>query len=528
MPSLRLAAFVFTAVTVAAVPPMVAQAADFRWANDGDAGSLDPYSRNETVQLSLTSNVYEPLVRRDAKLALEPALATSWEQAAPTTWRFHLRAGVKWQDGSPFTADDVLFSLTRVQSPASLLRSVMASVKQARRIDDLTVEFDTAQADPILPQEMSTWLIMPKAWSEQHNAAMPALIASNQENFASRNANGTGPFRITVREPDRRTVMERNAGWWDTPVHNLDHVEFDVIANASTRVAALISGDVDMIYTVPPQDADRLSRSPGLKLITGPELRTIVLGMDQWRDELPSSDVKGRNPFRDKRVRQAFFLAIDEAAIAARVMRGQARPTWEMWGPGINGYSAALDHRPAADPARAKQLLTEAGYPNGFGITLDCPNDRYVDDGAICTAIVSMLARVGVKVTLNARTKLRFFSEIGPPAYNTDFYLVGWTPTTYDAHNALYNLVVSRAPPRGEVNYGGYSNPALDTLADKIAVAQDREGRLAMIDEAAKLLEDDYGYIPLHQQVIAWAAKSNIELVQMADDFFPLRLVKVK
>jgi peptide/nickel transport system substrate-binding protein len=507
-----------------------ASAADFRWANDGDVNAMDPYTRNETVQLSFTANIYEPLIRRNRTLGLEPALALSWEPTGTTVWRFHLRPGVKWQDGSAFAADDVVFSADRVRAPTSVLRSVLASVKAVRRIDDLTVDFETAAADPIFPQEITTWMIMSRAWCEKNNAVAPINLAAanGAENFAIRHAMGTGPFRLGTREPDRRTTLDVNPDWWDKPEHNLSHVEFDVIANAATRTAALLSGDVDMIYTVPPQDEERIRTSPGMRLITGPELRTIFLGMDQWRDELLHSDVKGRNPLKDQRVRMAFALAIDETAIAARVMRGQAHPTWLMWGPGVNGYDAALDARPKTDPIRARQLLAEAGYPDGFSLGMDCPNDRYVNDEAICTAIVAMLARIGVKVDLNAQTKARFFNKIAAPKYDTDFYLLGWTPNTYDAHNVLYNLIASRNVPQGEVNYGGYANPEIDALTAKIAVETDEAKRSAMIAQATRIVQQDVGYIPLHQQVIAWAARSNIDLVQSADNYFPLRFVRVK
>ena len=231
--------------------------------------------------------------------------------------------------------------------------------------------------------------------------------------------------------------------------------------------------------------------------------------MDQWRDELLHSDVKGKNPFKDPRVREAFALAIDELAIASRIMRGQAHPTWMMWGPGISGYDAALDVRPKPDPARARQLLAAAGYPQGFSLGMDCPNDRYVNDEAICTAIVAMLARIGVKVDLNAMSKVRYFSKIGPPAYDTDFYLLGWTPATYDAHNVLYNVIATRDLPQGEVNYAGYSNADVDELTRRIATEQDISKRTEMIHDVAGIVQRDVGYIPLHQQVISWAARSN-------------------
>ncbi|MBV9250586.1 MAG: ABC transporter substrate-binding protein, partial [Acetobacteraceae bacterium] len=441
-------------LTIAAQP---AAAVNFRWANDGDVGTMDPDARQETIQLSFLSNIYEPLVRRDRNLNLEPALAQSWEQVSPTVWRFHLRPDVKWQDGSPFTAEDVVFSLQRILSKPSAMRAPMSPVKGARRVDGLTVDLETHKPEPILLQEQTDFLIMSKKWCEVHNAVEPVTIGGREDNYAVHNAMGTGPFKLVSREPDRSTVVEKNPGWWDKPEHNLDRVEFDVIASSPTRVAALLSGEVDMIYTVPPQDMARIKQASGKKLIETPELRTIFLGFDVWRDELPSSDIKGKNPLKDQRVRQAFALAIDESAIVQKVMMGLGHPTWLMWGPGVNGYSAKLDVRPKVDVTKSKQLLTEAGYPSGFRLAFDCPNDRYVMDEQICTAITSMLARIGIKVDLVAQTKAKYFAKVLPPKYDTDFYLLGWTPMTYDAHNVLYSLLATRGGGRGEVNLGGYS-----------------------------------------------------------------------
>jgi peptide/nickel transport system substrate-binding protein len=504
-----------------------AGAATFRWANDGDVNALDPATRQETVQLSFLANIYEPLVRRNRSLGLEPALAASWEQTSPTVWRFHLRPGVTWQDGSGFTADDVVFTLKRIQAPNSAMRAPLSVVKEARRIDDLTVEFETFQPDPIFLQEQTNLLVMSKAWCEAHNATEPVILGK-EDNYALHAAMGTGPFRLVSREPDRKTVLERNPAWWDKPEHNLDRVEFNVISSAPTRVAALLSGEMDMIYSVPPQDIARIKQTDGLKLLQTPELRTIFLSFNLARDELPSSGIKGKNPWREAKVRQAVALAIDEPAIASRVMLGLGHPTWEMWGPGVNGYDAALDVRPKPDTAKAKQLLAEAGYPEGFKVQLDCPNDRYVMDEQICTAIVPMLARIGVKVDLNAQTKTKFFTKIAPPANDTDFYMLGWTPATYDAHNVLYTLLGTRNGKRGEVNDGGYSNPALDDLIEKIGVETDQAKRMAMIQDSIRIVQKDLPTVPLHQQVIVWAAKKNVDLAQPADNFFPYRFVHMK
>ncbi len=336
---------------------------------------------------------------------------------------------------------------------------------------------------------------------------------------------GTGPYRLVSREPDHRTVVEKNPTWWDKNKSNADRVEFDVISNASTRVAALLSGEEDMIYSVPVQDMPRIAHAPGLKLLEHPELRTIFLGMDQIDPELKDSNIKGKNPLKDVRVRRAFALAIDENLIAKVIMRGLAHPTSEMWGPGVNGYNPALDVRPAANPAEAKKLLAAAGYPNGFQLGMDCPNDRYVMDVQICTAVASMLAKVGVKVDLNAQTKAKFFAKTGAPRYDTDFYLLGWTPATYDAHNALFALLGTRNGVRGIVNDGGYSNPELDKLISEIGSESNQAKRTDEINQSIKLIQDQVASIPLHQQVIVWATKNNVSVAQQADDVFQYRYI---
>jgi peptide/nickel transport system substrate-binding protein len=516
------------AAALAAALALPAAAQTFRWANDGDANSMDPYGRNETFLLTFTGNMYEPLVRRNRTLELEPALALRWEQPSPTVWRFHLRPDVRFHEGEPFTADDVLFSYERVRGPGSNLSAIMASVKEARVTGPLTIEFETHVPNPIFVQEITNWGIMSRAWATRHGAARSADLTSREENHATRHANGTGPFILAERAPDQRTILRPNPNWWDTRTHNLQRVEFNVIANNATRIAALISGEVDMVYTVPPQDMERIGRTAGLRLIEGPELRTMYLGFDQLRPQLLKSDVQGRNPFQDRRVREAFYYAIDMSAIATRIMRGQARITNLMVGPGVNGFDETLDRRPPADPDRSRRLLTEAGYPNGFGVTMDCPNDRYVNDEQICQAIVAMLARVGVRVNLNAQTRLRFFAEVNAPNFNTSFYLLGWTPATYDAHNMLFNLMGSRNGVRGNFNNGGYANPEMDALIDRIAVETDAAARQRLISDAFRLAQRDFAYIPLHQQTVVWAARQNVELVQLADNTFPMRFVRMR
>ncbi|HEV2677301.1 MAG TPA: ABC transporter substrate-binding protein [Aliidongia sp.] len=522
------------AATLTVVPGIgsaPAAAATLRWSNDGDVNSMDPYARQETFLLFFMQNIYEPLVRRSKDLKLEASLATEWTQTAPDVWRFKLRQGVKFQDGTPFTADDVLFSFQRIRQPTSALNSNVATVQDLVKVDDFTVDFHTKGPDPILPEELTNWGIMSKAWCEKNNASIPADLGKvTQENFATRNAMGTGPYMLKERVPDVRTVLVSNPTWWDKPVGNVTEAVFTRIANPSTRVAALLSGEIDFVYTVPPQDVERISSTQGTKIIKSPELRTIFLGMDQAHDELAESSVKDKNPFKDERVREAFYRAIDEKAIVDKVMRGQAQPTALMVAPGINGFDESLNERPAYDPAKSKKLLADAGYPNGFELGMDCSNDRYVNDEAICQAVAAMLAKVGVKVNLLAQTRLKFFGKIGSPNYASSFYMLGWTPSTYDAHNMLASLVGTPKPGAGigDNNDGGISNAEIDRDIDAIQVETDQKKRQALISRALGIIKDEYLYIPLHQQVVVWAARSNVDVAQMADNFFPLRFVTVK
>jgi peptide/nickel transport system substrate-binding protein len=493
-------------------------ATTFRWANDHDVRSLDPYAGQETFLRSFDANIYEPLVRRGRDMALRPALALAWTQTQPELWRFRLRPGVLFQDGTPFTADDVVFSVARMRSPGSTVASLLAGVREVRAIEDYTVEFTTNGPDPILPEELTALPIMSRVWCEAH-----------EPGYADAHANGTGPFMLAERVPDERTVLVSNPRWWDRRENDFDTAVFTPLHDPEALVAGLESGALDMIYSVPPQDIDRIARTEGLRIVEGPELRTIFLGFDQWRDQLLESNVTGRNPFKDRRVREAFARAIDEQAIVDKVMRGHATPAAILVAPGVAGFDAALDRRAAYDPALARRLLAEAGYAQGFETGMDCPTDRYVNDEAICEEVVAMLARVGITVELHAQPRAAFFAKIMPPGRKTSFYLMGWAPATDDAQDVLVNLAATRASAThdGNFNLGGYSNPALDALIVRIEVESDRGVRLALLSQALALVKDDFAYIPLHRQNVVWATRAGITLVQRADGSFPLRYVRL-
>ena len=504
---------------------VVASAQTVRIANQGDALSMDPHSLNETLQLSVTGNVYEPLVGRNKDLSLTPMLATSWKQTSPTVWRFELRKGVQFHDGTPFTADDVVFSLARTQVEGSDMKSYTNDFKEVRKIDSHTVEIETKTPFPILPDVLSLVYIMSKKWCETNQATVPVDRRKGVENTASFKANGTGPFRVRERQPNVRTVFTRNGSYWGKIEGNVTEVVFTPIGNDATRVAALLSGEVDVMEPVPVQDIDRVNSSANTRAITGPELRTIFLGMDQKRDELLYSNVKGKNPFKDKRVRQAFYQAIDIKGIKKTVMRGASNPSAQLVGPGINGFQPEMKRLPY-DVEAAKKLMAEAGYPNGFEVSMNCPNDRYVNDGRICQTVAANLSRSNVKINLQAETKGTYFPKV--LRRDTSFYMLGWTPATYDAHNAM-NAIMRCVDDKGagQFNLGAYCNPKVDELTLKVQAETDKNKRNAYIKEAFDLHAADVGHIPLHQQALAWGVNKKVKLVQLADNFMYFKWISL-
>ena len=518
----------FVALATAAVLMSSAvYAKTLRYANQGDLKSLDPYTLNETTTNAHLANVYEGLVKRDRSLNVVPALAERWETPEPTRWRFYLRKGVKFQNGEDFTADDVIFSADRLRAPGSNHTTRVPKDAKFVKIDDHTVDVILGVPNPILLNQWEYWMIVSKKWAEANGSAAPTPANATTPSFISLNANGTGPFKIESHQPGVKTVFKSNAGWWSKPEHNLDEIIFTPIASDATRVAALLSGEVDLIEPVPIQDIQRVNSASNVQVLAGPELRTIYLGMDQTRDELLESSVKGKNPFKDKRVRQAFYQAIDVDGIKRSVMRGASTPTALMIPPEVNGYAPDLAKRLPFDIEASKKLLAEAGYPNGFEVSLNCPNDRYVNDGPICQAVAANLAKVGVKIKLEVETKGTYFPKI--LRRDTSFYMLGWTASTVDSHNVMFPILSTPGEGgRGQFNLGAYSNARVDELTDKVASETDMKKRNEMIREAMKIHQDEVGHIPLHQQALNWGAKKNITLVQWPDNGMAWKYVTVK
>ena len=495
-----------------------AQSATLRWASQADALTLDPDSQNEGPTNHFASLHYDPLVRRTPTLEKEPGLALTWKPIEPAVWEFKLRPGVKFQDGSAFTADDVVFSVNRAKLPSSDFRTYIVSVKEVKAIDPLTVHFITDGPNPLLPDLLSSIAIMSKAWAEAHNVTKPQSYKDKEETFAVRNAMGTGPFTVKSRDPDVKTVWMRNPAWWGAKdnVHDIDEMVFTPVKEPATRVAALLSGQLDFVLDVPLQDVARVKSTPGLKVKETAQVRSIFFGMDLGSPELKYSNVKGKNPFADKRVRQAMYQAIDANAIKAKVMRGFSAPAGMVTSPGVRGYTPELDKRLPFDVAAAKKLMAEAGYPNGFEVVLDCPNDRYNNDESICQAAVAMLAQIGITVKLEARSKTLHFPKI--QKRDSSFYLLGWGVPTLDSHYVFSFLGQTNDGKNGGWNFTGYSNPKLDQLSNAMLVEVDTAKRDKLIAEAWNVLNGDIVYVPLHHQVIVWAMTDKLETPIIPND----------
>ncbi len=496
------------------------EAAVLRWAHSTDISSADPYGRREDFTLSVLGNVYEGLVRWNDRQQLEPALAESWEIVEPTRWRFHLRRGVKFHNGNAFDADDVVFSFQRATAPKSNFKGLLEPVREVRKVDDHTVDLVLKAPHAILLNDLAGWFIMDREWCIEHGAAEPIDLASaEQKAYTANHANGTGPFMLKSREPDVSIVAVANPGWWDTPRHNLSEVVYTPIRSDATRVAALLSGQLDFIRGVPLADVPRLEQNPDIRMLEGPHARVVFLGMNARDPELKSSDVRGRNPFADIRVRTALYQAINEDAIKKSVMRGRARPAAIAVAPQTHGYDASLDVRLPYDPEVAKALLAEAGYPNGFAVELGCPNNgSLINDEQICQALVAMLGKVGVRVSLRAQPSTQHYGALLKG--ELDMWMLGWASLPAGDVSALFTAVVhSPNGSLGAYNPKGWSDPGLDALITQVGTEYDPGKRQALISEALRRHREAVAVLPLHQQQLTWAARKGFTVPQPADEY---------
>jgi peptide/nickel transport system substrate-binding protein len=504
----RLLRLALATVLVAASTGQAASENVLRWASAGGVLTWDPHgSTTETPSLVGFRQVYEALTVIDADLSLRPALAQSWRPIDATNWRFELRQGVSFHDGTPVSAEDVVFSVERARSEGSDLASYTSSIAGVKAVDDDTIEIATKRPDMLLPVNLRQVAILSKSWAEKTGIA--AVRAYGQGGPLLNAANGTGPFMLDSHEIGRRTELIRNPDWWGSTEfpHNIDRIVWDIIADPKERLDLLLRGQTDFVQDPPLEALGSIRSRPGLRLAETGELRVLLLGLNQGTSELHSGDVAGANPLKDKRVREALYHAIDMEAIRSEVMAGLAIPTGITIPPGVNGYAPELDQRLPHDPARAKRLLAEAGHPEGFGVTLDCPNNRYLNDEAICRAVAAQLGEVGVRVQVDAQPKEVHFAKLFER--RTDFYLLGYLTATFDSAHHFRELYHSRA---GRWGATGYANPALDELIERIDAELVTYARDALIEEAWRMILDDIVVIPLHRQMIVWAMRAELDL----------------
>lgn len=520
-----LSLWALVSVLVLLAPPLGAQTV--RIASAFDPQTLDPHGLALLYHTRVVGQVYDSLVNRDADYRLEPALATEWRMAAPTRWRFTLRQGVQFHDGSLLTADDVVFSMQRALQPPSQRSFQLKGVTQVRKADEQTVEFVTEAPDAVLPEKLVFVPVISKAWAERHGVQRAQDVNGKQETHAVRHAMGTGPFRVERYEPDVRVVLKRHAAWWgrsDKRHGNVQDVHFVTIKSDATRLAALSSGEVDLVLDPPFQDVQRLQRDGRFTVVQTADIGQQYLTFDQSSAELAHSDVKGRNPFKDLRVRQAVYHAINMPVIIDKVLRGQAVSTGAFLSTRVDGSPAELDKRLPYDPARARSLLAQAGYPQGFGITLDCVNIAFREN--VCQAMAAMLTQVGIRTTLRSSPSSQFFPKLTQGT--ASFVEYGWTATP-DAWASLNGLFRSfDKAGLGTFNAGRYSNPALDTLIDTLRTEPDLTRRRAMVSTVLRMVADDLPYIPLYRRTLTWAHRKNLQLVQWPNDTLELRWLVVK
>lgn len=483
-----------------------------RWARSGDALTLDPHAQNEGPTHTIRHQMYEPLIIRDVTGAFEPALATDWAPSADdaNVWVFNLRQGVKFHDGADFTAEDVVFSFERAKQPNSDMKELIGSITEVRAVDDYTIEMVTDGPNPILPSNLTNLFIMDKGWTEANNTANVQDFEGGEITFATTNANGTGPYILESREPDVKTVMVKNDNYWGIGQFPMEVTEivYTPIQNAATRVAAMLSGEVDFLQDMPVQDLERVNSAEGLVVKQAPQNRVIFFGMNQGADDIESDNVDGKNPLADVRVRKAMSMAVNRDAIRQVVMRGQSQPAGMIAPPFVNGWTEAMDSESTTDIEGAKALLAEAGYADGFSIRLDCPNDRYVNDEAICQAAVGMMGQIGVTVNLDAKPKAQHFPLITEG--QTDFYMLGWGVPTYDSEYIFNFLVHGRESDVGTWNGTGFDNDELDAKIKSLASNTDLEARNADIASIWRVVQDEQLYIPIHHQVLNWGMSEKV------------------
>jgi peptide/nickel transport system substrate-binding protein len=502
------AAAVSLLVALALVLHAGSEAREFRWAMQGDPATLDPHSISDTPSFHFLANIYEGLVTRDPELKIRPALARSWAWLDPLTVRFHLREA-RFHDGTPLEAGDIVYSLDRARK-ALAFASALAAVDTVTAQDDAII-IRLKRPEPGLLDALADVAIVSEHWARK--AGFQAAAGPTAPAIAV--ANGTGPFQLESRAVGLRTTLVPNPAWWHGTEPPVTRVVAVSLVSDQTRVAALLSGDVDLIDAVPLHMAQQLRQQPGFAVQTRPGVLALFLGLNAGREEALSSP-GARNPLRDKRVREAVRAAIDTDALASRIMFGLTAPTGSVVAPEVAGFRTGRTAGGTPEElARARSLLAEAGLVDGFEITLHCTNDRYPGDERICTALAPMLARIGVR----ARPTVGSKAQVMPLIYGakSDFYLFGLSPFTLDGQVIAEALFGDPAKPgRGLLNSGAYRSERVEGLLDEAGAASERSAREIAIGGALTAALADVAAVPLFPVPVAWAFRTDVRLPQPA------------
>jgi peptide/nickel transport system substrate-binding protein len=532
MMKIKLSLSILAASMVLTGMASTAAAKTFKWTSASDIPTLDIHSQNNALGNGVHAAIYESLVYYNSStFKPEPALAVRWQEISATQMRFTLRGGVKFSDGSSLTADDVVYSIMRAKARTSNYAIFTQGIDRAVKVNDTTVDLIMTGSNPVLLNQLTELRIMSKAWAEKNKSVEPKDIRTKDESFSHRNAMGSGAYMVKEWLPDQKLVLVKNPSWWGwadakAASTNVTEIIYTPIKAEATRVAALLSGEVDFSLDPSPQDLPRLRSATNLKVIDGVENRTIFLGMDQFREELTGSNIKGKNPLKDVRVRRALYQAIDIESINKVTMRGLSQPTGAMVAPQVAGWTEAVHKRLPFDAEASKKMLAEAGYKDGFEVDFACPNNRYINDEEICQAVTAMWAKIGVKAKLRTLPLVTYFPMI--QRYEASIYMLGWGVPTFDtlySAQSLFRTVGTGGD--GNYNVGRYSNPRMDIVVDRIKSETDLPVRNRFLTESLQLSNETVSHIPLHNQIIPWAMKKNIDVVHRADNRIDWRLVKV-
>ncbi|NBC96807.1 MAG: ABC transporter substrate-binding protein [Deinococcus-Thermus bacterium] len=503
------------AAAVALLAGQSAWAEDLTIALSSEPTAMDPHYHNLGPNNQIAYHIFDRLINQGPNQELNPGLATSWEPVEDTVWEFTLREGVTFHDGSPFTADDVAFTIERApnvpDSPSSFA-TYTAQITEVEVVDDYTVRIHTADPYPLMPNDLSTIAVISR------EAGEGASTADYNDGTA---AVGTGPFKFVDYVPGDRIVMEPNEDYWGE-VPEWDQVTFRPITSGPARVAALLAGDVDVVEGVPTSDISQLEENPDVDLSQGVSNRVIYLHIDSDREVTPMVTAKDGseidNPFTDVNARRAISMAIDREAIVEEVMEGVAIPAGQLLPEGFFGVSPDIDV-PEYDPEGAQALLAEAGYPDGFALTIHGPNDRYINDAAVVQAIAQMLSRIGIDTTVDTMPRSVYFGRAS--ALEFSLMLVGWGSGTGEASSPLKSLIGTHDPEKGwgASNRGRFSNEEVDSLLEEALRTVDDETREALLIEATEIAMDQVAIIPTHFQVNTWGTRAGLQYQPRTDEY---------